>query len=53
MDAKSEFDVVVSITWREPGDTKDHVTSQLYPNKDHAFVAEVQRRVMKGLQTPA
>lgn len=48
-----KFDIVVSISWREAGDTKDHVTSQVYPNKDHAFLSEVQRRVMRGLQTPS
>lgn len=48
-----KFDVTVSISWREPGDDKDHVTSQFYPGKDHAFVAETQRRLVKGLQTPA
>ena len=48
-----KFDITVSITWREAGDSKDHVTSQLYPEKDHAFLSEVQRRVMRGLQTPS
>jgi len=53
MAENQKFDVTVSLTFTLPGDTKPHVTSQTYPDKDLAFVAETQRRLVKGLQTPS
>jgi hypothetical protein len=47
------MDVSLKMKWREPGDDKDHYIKAFYPDKDYAFIAETERRLLKGLQTPS